>query len=225
MKSRESHMKSRESHSVVNLVFGFLALAGLAVLTSACASSGRAPPVTGPEAEALFAALTGTWVLDERESSSPMDMPAAPEVETESFVIVRGPGGSGQIIGDVNDIQVSLAKREKAHEVLGRWPTTLVLLVDEVQVAYTPTPGESLTVPMSGESTTQFEGEHRLHTRVVWEDGKLGLEHSLDSEAWVREVLEVVDGRLRMTRTMRVLGAAGSPAPLVLIYRRDEGES
>lgn len=217
-------MKSRESHSVVNLAFGFLALAGLAVLTSACASSGRAPPVTGPEAEALFAALTGTWVLDEGESSSPMDMPAALEV-TESFVIVRGPGGSGQVIGDVNEIQVSLAKREKAREVLGRWPTTLVLLVDEVQVAYTPTTGESLTVPMSGESTTQFEGEHRLHTRVVWDDGSLGLEHSVDSEAWVREVLEVVDGRLRMTRTMRVLGAAGSPAPLVLIYWRDEGES
>ncbi len=217
-------MKSRESQSVVSLAFGFLALAGLAVLTSACASSGRAPPVTGPEAEALFAALTGTWVLDERESSSPMDMPAALEV-TESFVIVRGPGGSGQVIGDVNDIQVSLAKREKAREVLGRWPTTLVLLVDEVQVAYTPTTGESITVPMSGESTTQFEGEHRLHTRVVWEDGELGLEHSVDSEAWVREVLEVVDGRLRMTRTMRVLGQAGSPAPLVLIYRRDEGES
>ena len=217
-------MKSRESHSVVNLAFGFLALAGLAVLTSACASSGRAPPVTGPEAEALFAALTGTWVLDEGESSSPMDMPAALEV-TESFVIVRGPGGSGQVIGDVNEIQVSLAKREKAREVLGRWPTTLVLLVDEVQVAYTPTTGESLTVPMSGESTTQFEGEHRLHTRVVWDDGSLGLEHSVDSEAWVREVLEVVDGRLKMTRTMRVLGAAGSPAPLVLIYWRDEGES
>lgn len=217
-------MKSRESHSVVNLAFGFLALAGLAVLTSACASSGRAPPVTGPEAEALFAALTGTWVLDEGESSSPMDMPAALEV-TESFVIVRGPGGSGQVIGDVNDIQVSLAKREKARELVDRWPTTLVLVVDEVQVAYTPTPGQSITVPMSGESTTRFEGEHRLHTRVVWDDGRLGLEHSVDSEAWVREVLEVVDGRLRMTRTMRVLGAAGSPAPLVLIYRRDEGES
>lgn len=218
-------MKSRESQSVVNLAFGFLALAGLAVLTSACASSGRAPPVTGPEAEALFAALTGTWVLDERESSTPMDLPAALEVETESFVVARGPGGSGQVIGDVTDIRVSLAKREKARELLGRWPTTLVLAVDEVQVAYAPTPGESVTVPMSGESTTQFEGEHRVHTRVVWDDGRLGLEHSVDSEAWVREVLEVVDGRLRMTRTMRVLGEPGSPAPLVLVYWRDEGES
>lgn len=218
-------MKCRESHSVVNLAFGFPALAGLAVLTSACASSGRAPPVTGPEAEALFAALTGTWVLDERESSSPMDMSAVPEVETESFVIARGPGESGQASSTVGDIEAWLARREKARELLGRWPTTLVLAVDEVQVAYAPTPGESVTVPMSGESTTHFEGEHRVHTRVVWEDGRLGLEHSVDSEAWVREVLEVVDGRLRMTRTMRVLREAGSPAPLVLVYWRDEGKS
>lgn len=59
-----------------------------------------------------------------------------------------------------------------SHEELGRWPTTLVLAVDEVQVAYAPTPGDSITVPMSGESTTQFEEEHRVHTRVVWEDGR-----------------------------------------------------
>ena len=220
-------MTSRESQAVVGarFAFGGPALVGMVLLTAACASTGRSAPVTGPEAEALFAALTGTWVLDERESASPLDMPAAPEVETESFVIVRGPGESGQVIGDVNDIQVSLAKREKAREVLGRWPTTLVLVVDEVQVAYTPTPGESITVPMGGESTMHFEGEHRVHTRVVWDDGRLGLEHSVDSEAWVREVLEVVDGRLRMTRTMRVLSEAGSSAPLVLVYWQDEGGS
>ncbi len=79
---------------------------------------------------------------------------------------------------------------------------------------------------MNGDAITQFEGEHRVQTRVVWDDGKLGLEHSVDSEAWVREVLEVVDGRLMMTRTMRVLGDANSPSPLVLVYNREEaGES
>lgn len=218
-------MKSGVSHSVVGVGFGGLALAVMVGLTASCASSGRAPPLTGPEAEALFAALTGQWVLDERESSSPMDVPSAPEVETESFTIVRGPGGSGQVFGDVGDIEASLANREKALEVLARWPATLVLKVDGLQLVYTPTPGESVTVPMSGESTTQFEGDHRVHTQVVWDDGKLGLEHSVDSKAWVREVLEVVDGRLTMTRTMRVLGVTNSPPPLVLVYGRAEGES
>ena len=213
-------MKGRVSHSVVGIGFGGLALAGVTVLMTACASSGRAAPVTGPEAEALFTALTGRWVLDERESSSPMDVPSAPEVQTESFVVARRPGEPAQVIGDVSAIVSSLANREKALEVLARWPATLVLRVDGVQLVYVPAPGDSVTVPMNGDAITQFEGEHRVQTRVVWDDGKLGLEHSVDSEAWVREVLEVVDGRLMMTRTMRVLGDANSPSPLVLVYSR-----
>ncbi len=35
-------MKGRVSHSVVGIGFGGLALAGMATLTAACASSGRA---------------------------------------------------------------------------------------------------------------------------------------------------------------------------------------
>ncbi|MXX34707.1 MAG: hypothetical protein F4107_03115 [Gemmatimonadetes bacterium] len=212
-------------NSIVEISFNGLVLACVATLTTACATGGRAPPVTGPEAEAIFAALTGQWVLDERESSSPMDVPPAPEVEVESFIVARGPGESGQSFGDVGDIEAWLATHEKAREVLARWPATLVLRVDGQQLVYTPTPGESVTVPMSGESTTQFEGDHRVQTRVVWDDGKLGLEHSVDAEAWVREVLEAVDGRLIMTRTMRVVGEVNSAPPLVLVYDREEGES
>ena len=37
----------------------------------------------------------------------------------------------------------------------------------------------------------------------------------------VREVLEVVDGRLKMTRTIRVLGE--TVVPLVLVYDREGG--
>ena len=42
-----------------------MALAGLAALATACASRGGAPPLTGVEAEALFAGLTGAWDVDE----------------------------------------------------------------------------------------------------------------------------------------------------------------
>lgn len=216
-------MKSRVTHTVVGIRFGVLALAGTATLTVACASGGRAPPVTGPEAEALFAALSGQWVLDERESSSPMDVPSAPRVETGSFTIVRGPGGSGQVFGDVGDIEASLADRENTLEVLARRPVTLVLRVDGEQVVYTPTPGTSVTVLMNGTPATQFEGGHRVQTRTIWDDGKLGLEHTVNPDDRVREILEIVDGRLKMTRTIRVFGEASVPLPLVLVYSRDGG--
>ena len=219
-------MKGRISHSVVGIGSGGLALAGMVALTAACASSGRATPVTGPEAEALFAALTGTWVLDERESSPPMGMPTTAGPDTPGgFTIIKGPGGSGQIIGDVGGDESSLAARENTLEVLARRPARLVLGVDGERLVYTPTPGQSVTVPMDGGSATQMEGEHRVQTRVIWEDDKLGLEHTVNPDDRVRVVLEVVDGRLEMTRTVRVFGSADSPLPLVLVYGRAEGES
>lgn len=219
-------MKSRVSPSVAGIGSGGLVLAGMVVLTASCASSGRNTPVTGPEAEALFAALSGTWVLDERESWQPMGMPATAGPDTpDSFVIIRGPGGSGQIIGDVGGGESSLAGRENTLEVLARRPVRLVLGVDGSQFVYTPTPGESVTVLMDGGSATQMEGEHRVQTRVIWEDGKLGLEHTVNPDDRVRVVMEVVDGQLKMTRTMRIFGAADSPLPLVLVYGRVQGES
>ena len=219
-------MRSRISHSVVGIGSGGLVLAGMVALTAACASSGRATPVTGPEAEALFAALTGTWVLDERESSPPMGMPTTAGPDTpDSFTIIKGPGGSSQIIGDVGGGESSLASRENTLEVLARRPIRLVLGVDGAQLVYTPTPGQSVTVPMDGGSATQMEGEHRVQTRVIWEDDKLGLEHTVNPDDRVRVVMEVVDGQLKMARTMRVFGEAGSPLPIVLVYGRVEGES
>ena len=49
-------MKRRVSHSLAGIGCGGLVLAGMVVLTASCASGGRADPVTGPAAEALFAA-------------------------------------------------------------------------------------------------------------------------------------------------------------------------
>lgn len=47
-----------------------MALAGLVALTAACASGGGAPPLTGAEAEAVFAGLSGVWKLDESSSAN-----------------------------------------------------------------------------------------------------------------------------------------------------------
>ena len=219
-------MKNGTSHSVVQISFGGFALACAAALTAACgAPGGRASPAIGPAAEALFAALSGQWVLDERESSLAVNVPSGADVEIRSFLVARRQGEPEQAVGDASDIEAWLANREKALEVLGRWPAMLALKVDGQLLVYAPAAGDGVTVPMSGESTTQLDGDHRLHTRVVWDDGRLALEHSVASQAWVREVLEVVDGRLIMTRTIRVAGEANARPPVVLIYGREEGES
>lgn len=215
-------MKSRFTDSVIAISLGGLVLAGVAGMTVGCASSGRASPVTGPAAEALFVALTGRWVLDERASSPPMNIASTADPGDESFTIIKGPGGSGQIIGAPGAGSNSLAGRENTLEVLARRPVTLVLRVDGGELVYTPTPGQSVTVPMSGGSITQFEGEHRVLTRIVWDDDQLGLEHTVNPDDRIRVVMEVVDGRLRMTRTLRIFGAADASLPLVLVFSRDE---
>ena len=217
-------MRSGLSYSVVGIGCGALALAGMVVLTASCASSGRAPPVTGPEAEALFTALTGTWVLDEHASSPPLLAPPDTEPTTsDSFVIIKGPGGSSQIIGDVGSRASSLAGRENALEVLARRPNTLLLEADGERLVYAPTPGQSVTIPMNGVPATQMEGKHRLQTRVVWDGGRLALEHTVNPDDRIRVVMEVVDGQLRITRTIRIFGSADSLPPIVLVYGRDAG--
>ena len=39
----------------------------------------------------------------------------------------------------------------------------------------------------------------------------------------IRVVMEVVDGQLRITRTIRIFGSADSLPPIVLVYGRDVG--
>ena len=86
-----------------------------------------------------------------------------------------------------------------------------------------PTPGQSVTIPMSGTPATQMEGGHRLQTRVVWDDGRLALEHTVNPDDRLRVLMEVVDGQLRITRTIRIFGSADSLPPIVLVYGRDLG--
>ena len=77
-------MRTSATLSVCGLGVGGVALAVMAVLSAACASGGNAPPVTGAEAEALFADLTGVWVLDESGSSPQLpDLP--PELQRFEF--------------------------------------------------------------------------------------------------------------------------------------------
>lgn len=111
--------------------------------------------------------------------------------------------------------------RQAAFRVLRRRPKTLALRVDGSELVYAPTPGQSIAVPINGGSSTQYEERQLVRTRVRWDGVKLEFEHQVGSDGQVREVLEVVDGRLQMTRTIRVAGETAPP--LVLVYDRERG--
>jgi len=192
------------------------ALAGTAVLAAACASGAGAPPVTGAEAEALFGDLAGVWVLDEFGSSGQIATPARRELR--SFVITKS-GGRGHIIRGAEGV-ASPGIQEATYEVLRRRPEILTLLVDSAKLVYMPVSGRDIEVPMNGQWVGQTEGEWEVRTRVFWDDGRLGLEHEVASKGWVTEVLEVVNGRLEMTREIHRVDEP--PAPIVLVYDRDE---
>ena len=67
-----------------------MAFAGLAVLTAACASGGGARPLTGVEAEALFAGLTGAWDGDESTGTQAPNFQFTDQPEVHSDVTDLG---------------------------------------------------------------------------------------------------------------------------------------
>ncbi len=194
------------------------ALAGATVLAAACASGGSAPPVTGAEAEALFADLTGVWVLDEAGSSAQIATPTRRELT--SFTMIRS-GGRSYMTGATEGV-ASPGVQEATYEVLRRRPEILTLRADSAKLVYMTVSGQDVEVPLNGRWVRQTEGEWEVRTRVFWDQGRLGLEHEVGAKGWVTEVLEVVDGRLRMTREIHRVDEP--PAPVVLVYDRDEGE-
>ena len=191
----------------------------VAVLAAACASGGGGVrQVTEAEVAALGALFGGRWVLDESSSSSQI---AVPRPEPETMTIVVSGTGRGRAGPDVVAGGESPATRKAAFEVLRRRPGTLALQVDGAELVYTPTPGQSIALPINGASSTQYEEHQLVRTHVRWDGAKLEFEHLVGSGGRVREVLELVDGRLEMTRTIRV-GSEMVP-PLVLVYDRDRG--
>ncbi len=194
-------------------------LAALAVLAAACASGGGGVrQLTEAEAEVMGAFFGGTWVLDESGSSPQI---AAPRPKEQTFTVVVSSADRGRVPPEVQEAVEAEEVRQAAFLVL-RWrPKTLVLRVDGSELAYAPTPGQSIAIPINGGSTTQYEDRHLVRTRVRWDGFKLEFDHQVGPDGRIGEVLEVVDARLRMTRTIRVAGE--TVPPLVLWYDREGG--
>ena len=100
-------------------------------------------------------------------------------------------------------------------------PRTLALHVDPTQVVYMPTPGGGVTLLMDGTPVTDTVKNLRVRTRVSWQGDKLGLERKVGSRLEAREVFEVVDGRLTITRTLHAFDLTSDP--FLWAYDRKEG--
>ena len=196
---------------------GRLALVSVAAVGAACASGGGGQAVmTRAEIDALMAGYAGNWVLHESGSSPQVSIPR-PETRTVTRVVrsdqlddLRGQAEEGQRLNAV---------RQATFELLRRRPNALSLGAQGEELAYVPTPGESITLPLNGGWISRTGGEHRVRTRAFWDGPRLGVEHMVDSEGRVRVVLEVVEGRLEMTRTIQFMGER--VAPMVLVYDRE----
>ena len=197
-----------------------LATAALCVAAWGCASGGGGgPPVTGAQADALFAAYSGRWELDESSSTAQIpnqlegvadEAPVADIARNESRAMRR-------YRRMVESRRMSVSDMRATIEVLRRRPETLILRASSVELGYTPIPGATITLPMDGAEIEVREGEYRIRTKLSWDGPILGVEHHVVGGGRVRERLEVVGDRLIMTR---VIMASGPGEPLVLAYDR-----
>ena len=187
----------------------------VAVWTAGCASGG-APAPTPEERDALLARYAGEWVLDEEASSPQMSIPRPDTWGRERRIV------SSDEIADlrreVEEGNKLLAIRHATYELLRRRPNALSLDVPGDELVYVTPSAEDIRLPLGGGWVVQTDEQHRIRSRVFWEGPRIGLEHVVDSEGRVRVVLEIVEGRLEMPRTMS-FGNEGV-APLVLVYGR-----
>ncbi|WP_419947465.1 hypothetical protein [Candidatus Palauibacter sp.] len=196
---------------------GRLLVVAVAAIGAACASGGGGRAVMTPaEIDALLAEYAGNWVLDESASSPQVTIPR-PEIRTETRVVRADQ--LDDLRREAEEGRRLIAIRQATFELLRRRPETLLLGVQEDELVYIPTPGKSITLPLNGERVSQTGGEHRVRSRVFWDGPRLGVEHMVGSDGRVRLVLEIVEGRLEMTRTIRFTGQR--VAPIVLVYVRE----
>ncbi len=197
----------------------FLRLAPI-VFCLACASgSGMGGAPMGQEAARLFAAFGGRWELNSGSSTPqvPNEFEGMKDEAPVSDIARNESREMRRYRRMVESRRVSIAHMRTTVDVLRRRPETLVLRLDGSELRYTPIPGNTLIVPMDGSEVEAREGEHRVRTKLGWQDGVLHLEHHVVSGGRVREVIEVVGDRLVMTRTLVM---AGADRPLVLAYDR-----
>ena len=172
--------------------------------------------MSGAEAEALLGDYAGHWVLEESGSSPQISAPRPPR---ESGSVQVSSQDRDRVLRELEAELTAAAVRHNTLEVLRRRPSTLELRADGVRLVYDPSPGRTTSLPVDGGSITEPGLRGQIRARILRDGPRLEIEYMVGSEGQVNEVLEIVNGRLRMTRTMRVFGE--TVAPLVLWYDRE----
>lgn len=218
-------MSTRNTPTLVLAPGARAVVSGAAMLTLSCASGGGGPPPTEAEAAAVFSGLGGLWTLDESSSSHPGTMASTTRIR-QTFTV---PAGGRPPRGSEPDGPPATQQRliEAALTIMWSRPKMLQIQVDTAVVNHNYPTGPGMTLvrygPVSGPSIElRIEGpqiqrrvkEQRVTTRTIWDGGRLGFEHLVGGEARIREVLEVVDGRLEVMRTMRLPGTTVTPITL-----------
>lgn len=195
-----------------------LLVVAVAAIGAACASGGgvRQAVMTRSEIDALLAEYAGDWVLDESASSPKVAIPR-PETRTEMRVVRADQ--LDRLRREAEEGQRLMALRQATFELLRHRPESLALGIQGENLVSITMPGEANTLPLNGGWVAQTGGEHRVRSRVFWDGARLAVEHMVGSEGRVSVVLEVVEGRLEMTRTIRFVGER--VAPVVLVYVRE----
>ena len=195
------------------------ALVAVVVAVAGCASGGGRVVMTEAEIGARLTEYAGHWVLDESGSSPQISAPQPPR--DQSVTVTVSSQDRERVLRELEAELKAAADRYNTLVVLRRRPGTLGLRADGMRLIYDPTPGRRISLPVDGGSIAEPGGGEPIRTRIFWDGTGLGIEHVVGLEGQVHAVLEIVDGRLRMTRTMRIFGE--TVAPLVLWYDRDRG--
>ena len=203
-----------------------MALAGSVALSSACASGGGAPPPAGVEAEEIFAGLTGAWALDTTTGTqAPVRKFRFESTGPRVHLNVTDLGEAMQLAQRMSEegLQRTMVWFGPVLEVWVDRPKTLILRVDEDRLFYLPAPGRIVEMPMSGEWVRPDPQRQSVRARVYWDGDRLAIERRVGSRGQVLSVLEVVDGRLQMSSTLRRPRFSAPTPPYVLMYDRDTG--
>ena len=189
-------------------------------LTAACASSGG-PALTGPDADAVFASYSGTWILDESSSSAqiPNFLEGVEDNQPMDEVGASRPGGlrEERYLRRLRSRQADVGALRATMEVLRERPTTLTLQLDATTFSYRPNPGKAMALPMDGSEIDRDEGEHPVDAHIGWQDQFPVVEYTVPRGGVVRELMEAVGDRLIIRRSM---SGMGEDATLILAYDR-----
>lgn len=193
------------------------ALVIVAIIGTACASGGGGVILTPDQVAALRMEYSGNWVLDETGSSPKSTSVSGPTRETVTAVVPAQ--DLERFRRELEAEARTQAIRAATLQILHRRPGTLSIQVEGEELVYNPTPGTRIALPLDGGTVSDFEGESSIRTRLILDGPGLDIEHTVDSEGQINAVLEIVGGRLKITRTMQIVGE--TIAPIVLVYDRE----